>query len=29
MSLLRRILAATDFSPAGHAAVARAGRLPT
>jgi universal stress protein E len=27
MSLLRRILVATDFSPAGHAAVARAGQL--
>jgi nucleotide-binding universal stress UspA family protein len=27
MNLLRRILVATDFSPAGHAAVARAGQL--
>ncbi len=27
VSLLRRILVATDFSPAGHAAVARAGQL--
>jgi universal stress protein E len=27
MSLLHRILVATDFSPAGHAAVARAGQL--